>query len=48
MDAKQLAVVLAKEPSAADHCREVDAEDNGGLRFLVGDVWDDGLHLLGI
>lgn len=48
MDAKQPAVVLAKEPSAADQCREVDAEDNGGLRFLVGDVWDDGLHLPGI
>lgn len=38
LDVKQQAVVLAKVPSAADQCREVDAEDDGGLRFLVWDV----------
>lgn len=38
LDAKQQAVVLAKVPSAADPCREVDAEDDGGLRPLVWDV----------
>lgn len=48
LDAKQQAVVLAKVPSTADQCREVDVEDNGGLRFLVWDVWDDVLHLPGI
>lgn len=37
LDVKQQAVVLAKV-SAADQCREVDAEDDGGLRFLVWDV----------